>query len=157
MTTTSETLPALEESIEIDAPPARVWSLVTDLSRMSDRSPQVVRTVVQGGPVRLGTRTFNVNRRGLLFWPTRAKVVRFEPHSDFAFRIKDNFVIWSFALEPTANGGTRVTHRRETPDGISGVSQFLTRIALGGQQSFGVELHDGMRRTLAALKADAEA
>lgn len=157
MTTTSDTEADLEQSIEIDAPPARVWSLVTDLTRMSERSPQVVRTVVHGGPVQLGTRFFNLNRRGLLLWPTRATVVRFEPHTNFAFRTKDNLVIWSFALETTPTGGTRVIHRRETPDGISRVSVILTRIALGGQQRFAGELAEGMRRTLAALKADAEA
>ncbi len=59
-----------------------------------------MKTVVRG-PVRLGTRSYNLNRRGLLFWPTRSKVVRFEPHREFAFRVKDNRTIWSFTLEPT--------------------------------------------------------
>jgi hypothetical protein len=88
-------------------------------------------------------------------WPTRAKVVRFEPHREFAFRVKDNFTIWSFTLEPTATG-TRVTQRRETPDGISDISVRLTRVALGGQEQFRSELLDGMRQTLERLKADAE-
>ena len=104
----------IEESIEVDAPPATVWKLVTDLPRMASWSPQVVRTVVRGGPVQLGTRTVNINRRGVLVWPTRSKVVRFEPHRDFAFRIKDNKTIWSFTLEPTT-AGTRVVQRRRPP------------------------------------------
>ena len=41
----------LEESIEVEAPPAKVWSLLTDLPRMSAWSPQVVQTVVVRGPV----------------------------------------------------------------------------------------------------------
>ena len=61
----------LEESIEVAAPPAKVWSLLTDLPRMASWSPQVVKTLVRR-PVRLGTRSFNLNRRGLLFWPTRS-------------------------------------------------------------------------------------
>ena len=146
----------LEESVEVAASPERVWSLVTDLPRMAAWSPQVVKTIVLGHPVRRGTRTININRRGPLVWPTRSKVVRFEPHHDFAFRIAENTVVWSFRLEPTATG-TRVTQRRETPHGISGISRGLTRVALGGQETFSSELRDGMRQTLARIKAEAEA
>ena len=145
----------IEESIEVSAPPATVWKLVTDLPRMAAWSPQVVRTVVRGGPVQLGTRTVNINRRGPLVWPTRSKVVRFEPHRDFAFRIKDNKTIWSFTLEPTSDG-TRVVQRREAPDGTSKISDGLIRRLLGGQQSFQGELRDGMRQTLRGIKVEAE-
>jgi hypothetical protein len=146
----------LEESIDVEATPERVWSLVTDLPRMARWSPQVVRTVVRGdGPVRLGTRALNLNRKGLLMWPTRSKVVRFEPHRDFAIRIKDNYTVWSFALEPTA-GGTRLVQRREAPDGTSTISDTLVRRVLGGQEGFQAELREGMRRTLRGIKADAE-
>ena len=154
MTSTIE--PLLEETIAVDAPPAKVWSLVSDLTRMATWSPQVVKTFQRGGPVQLGTRTININRRGLLFWPTQAKVVRFEPHREIALRIKDNFTIWSFTLDPTDDGGTRITQRREAPDGISGISLKLTELALGGQESFVPELRDGMRQTLARIKAEAE-
>ena len=146
----------LEESIEVAAPPAKVWSLVTDLPRMSSWSPQVLRTIVRGGPVQLGTRAFNINHRGPLVWPTRTKVVAFEPHREFAFRVKENFSIWSFTLEPTETG-TRVIQRRRTPDGISDISKKLTRVALGGQETFTRELREGMRKTLERVKAESEA
>lgn len=154
MTTNPTEFAQLEESIEIDAPPAQVWALVTDLPRMASWSPQVVKTFVKG-PVQEGTRFRNVNRRGLLVWPTSAKVVRFVPHTEFAFRVKDNFTIWSFTLEPTGTG-TRVIQRREVPNGISDISVKLTKIAFGGQEKFAAELAEGMRETLAKLKADAE-
>ena len=153
---TVRTEPLLEETIDIDAPAVKVWSLVSDLPRMARWSPQVVRTIVRGGPTQLGTRSININRRGLLFWPTQAKVVRFEPHREIALRIKDNFTIWSFTLEPTEGGGTRVTQRREAPDGISNISARLTDLALGGQESFVAELREGMRQTLARIKDEAE-
>src|SRR5690349_5016288 len=125
---TTQTHAQLEATIEVAAPSAKVWSLVTDVKRMAAFSPQVVKTVVRGGgPVAEGTKFFNINRRGLLFWPTQAMVVRYEPHTDFAFRIKENYTIWSFALEPTTDGGTRVTQRRETPKGISDLSLSLTK------------------------------
>ena len=148
--------PLLEETIEVAAPPAAVWALVSDVARMASWSPQVVKTFVRGGQVQDGTRFFNLNRRGPLFWPTRAKVVTFEPHRELAFRIKENWTVWSFTLEPTESGGTRVTERRRAPDGISGVSHGLTRVALGGQQVFTEELRAGMRQTLERIKAELE-
>ena len=155
--TTAGTEPLLEESTEIAAPPEAVWALVSDVVRMSSWSPQVVRTVVRGGRIRHGARFLNLNRRGPLFWPTRAEVVTYEPARAFAFRVRENWSVWSFTLEPTADGGTRVVQRRETPDGISGVSRVLTRVALGGQRVFTDELRAGMRETLARVKAEAEA
>ena len=154
---TTQIEPLLEETIEVEAGPADVWALLADLRRMARWSPQVLKTFVLGGPVRLGTRTVNVNRRGLLVWPTRAEVVRFEPHRELALRIKENFTVWSFRLEPTDAGGTRITQRREAPQGISDLSVKLTDRVLGGQQAFTAELRDGMRQTLARIKADAEA
>ncbi|HET9421416.1 MAG TPA: SRPBCC family protein [Nocardioides sp.] len=156
MTTTQQ--PAqLEATIEIDAPPAQVWALISDPRRMSAFSPQVVKTVVRGGdPVTEGTRFFNINHRGPLLWPTQAMVVRCEPHTEFAFRVKENWTIWSFTLEPTVAGGTKVTQRRETPKGISNLSLRLTKVALGGVPKFTGELQDGMHETLTKIKAAAE-
>ncbi|SFC90705.1 Polyketide cyclase / dehydrase and lipid transport [Nocardioides terrae] len=157
MTTTaaaSATGSDLEATITVAASPAQVWALVTDVARMPEWSPQVVRSVVLGGRVKLGARFVNVNRQGPKRWPTTAKVVRFTPHSDFAFRIFENHTIWSFQLEPAVDGGTVVTHRRETPDGISLASRVLTKIALGGQEPFTAELLDGMSRTLERIEAE---
>ena len=146
----------LEASIEIDAPPAAVWALVSDPRRMAAWSPQVVRSFVRGGPTALGTTFVNINHRGLLHWPTQAKVVRFTPESDFAWRIKENRTIWSFTLAPTATGGTTLTQRRETPQGISTLSNRMVGIAMGGITTFVGELDAGMHQTLERIKADAE-
>lgn len=145
----------LEESVEIATAPERVWALVTDLPRMASWSPQVVRTLVRT-PVHAGTRAVNLNRRGFLVWPTTSKVVRFEPHRAFAFRVVENGAVWSFSLKPTASG-TLLTQRREAPDGLTGFSRLFTRGFLGGREVFTAELRSGMRQTLGRLKADAEA
>ncbi|MDP3893973.1 SRPBCC family protein [Nocardioides sp.] len=152
----TEIEPLLEETIEVDAPPVQVWALVSDLPRMASWSPQVAKTIVRGGPVTLGTRTLNINRRGALVWPTRSKVIRFEPHREIAFRVKDNKTIWSFSLEESPAGGTVVTQRREAPDGLSTISIRLTDLVFGGQTSFAAELREGMRQTLTRIKAEAE-
>jgi uncharacterized protein YndB with AHSA1/START domain len=145
----------LQDTVDIDAPPERVWSLVTDLPRMASWSPQVVRTFVRG-PVQRGTRALNLNRRGLLFWPTQSKVVAFEPHREFAFRVQENGTVWAFVLEPTATG-TRLLQERRAPHGIKPISTRLQDVVLGGVDTFTAELRDGMRETLTRIKADAEA
>jgi uncharacterized protein YndB with AHSA1/START domain len=146
----------LKATITIDASPAQVWALVSDVTRMGEWSPQVVRSWVIGGPLKLGSRFVNLNQQGWKRWPTTAKVVRLVPHADFAFRITENRSIWSFQLEATPEGGTLVTHRRETPDGTSAVSNFLVKTMLGGQEAFVPELLEGMSQTLERMKAAAE-
>ncbi len=147
----------IEATVEIDAPPARVWSLVADLRNMARWSPQCMRTFVRGGgPVELGSLMVNLNRRGLLVWPTQSKVVRFVPEREIAFRIRENHTVWSYSLEPTAAGGTLLVSRREAPHGLSDLSVRLTDAALGGVGAFTDELRQGMRQTLDRIKADAE-
>ena len=146
----------IEASIEIAAPPAQVWELVSDLSNMSRWSPQVFKTFVRGGETRQGAKMININRKGLLVWPTQAMVTTFEPGQKIAFRIRENWTIWSFTLGPTADGGTRIVQRREAPKGISDVSVRLTKAVLGGVDDFTADLVKGMNQTLSRIKADAE-
>ncbi|MDT9592955.1 SRPBCC family protein [Nocardioides zeae] len=152
----SQTTPSsdLEASVVVDATPATVWALVSDLPRMAEFSDQVVRTFVPGG-VRLGASMINVNHQGWKVWPTTAKVVRFDPQHEIAFRVRENRTIWSFRIVPGPDG-TRLVHRRETPDGISNLSRTLTRTVLGGVPKFTEELRTGMQATLGRIKATAE-
>ena len=66
--------PLLQASIDIDAPPSKVWELISDFRRMPQWSPQC-RWMRQFGPLRTGARTVNFNRRNRLFWPTTSTVV----------------------------------------------------------------------------------
>lgn len=153
-TTNPDLEPLIEESVEVSATPEQVWALVSDLAAMPRWSPQVAKVIVRGdGGV--GTRTININREGLKVWPTRSKVVRADPHREFAFRIKDNKAIWSFTLEPT-DAGTRIVQRREVPDGISPASQRLTDLFMGGTKGLQANLRRGMQQTLQRIKADLE-
>jgi len=149
--------PVLEATIEIDVAPEKVWALVSDIERMSSWSPQVVRSTVNGDTVGLGTTFTNENHQGDVVWPTNARVVRFEPPRDFAFKVKENRLIWSFQLEPLPGGGTRVTERREAPEGITDLSINFTEAYLGGVEEFTERQRSGMQETLERLKAEAEA
>lgn len=149
-------VPTIEVSADVAAPPARVWELVSELKNMPRWSPQTLRSFVRGGgSTRAGSRLLNVNRRGVLLWPTSSKVVRFEPEREIAWRIKENLTIWSYSLEPTTTG-TRLTARREAPQGISDVSVRLTKLVFGGTDSFATELERDLATTLGKIKADAE-
>ncbi|TQF69391.1 SRPBCC family protein [Rhodococcus spelaei] len=145
----------LEASIEIDATPAAVWTVVSDLQRMGRWSPQCKKMVIFGGDVKQGTRTFNINKKGLLVWPTNAKVIRFEPNTAIAWRVLDNHTIWTYELVATATG-TKVTERREAPTGTTKISSFLVDKFMGGTADFEVDMIRGMNTTLARIKSEVE-
>lgn len=145
----------LQATIEINAPVSVVWSLVSDVSRMPQWSPQC-RIMKALGPIRPGTRTINLNRRGLLFWPTTSVITEVVPERKFAFRIPLNTTVWSYELEPTATG-TRLVETRHAENGVTAVSTAVTKVALGGTDSFERELLEGMNDGLARIKAAAEA
>jgi len=147
----------LEERIEIDAPIQVVWALVEDIRRMAEWSPQVESTRLADGrtEVALGVDFTNHNRQGELTWTTHGTVVRFSPNREIAFRIDENWVVWSFQLEETGDGTVMLTQRREAPDGISDYSLGLTEKYLGGQAVFTETMRAGMRQTLEAIRATA--
>jgi uncharacterized protein YndB with AHSA1/START domain len=145
----------IQATIEIAAPPATVWALVSDLRAMPRWSPQTVKSFLRGDNG-LGARFVNINRKGLLVWPTQSKVVRYVEGSEIAWRVKENFTVWSLRLEPTPDGGTRLVQTREAPDGISDVSVNLTKVAFGGVPKFTETLQTDMGTTLTRIKAAAE-
>jgi hypothetical protein len=108
------------------------------------------------GPVRQGTRTINLNRRGLLFWPTTCPVTEIIPDKKLAFRVNTNGTVWSYELEPTAEG-TRVIESRHAENGTKAISNFTIKAFMGGAPAFESELVDGMNATLARIKGAAEA
>ncbi len=149
--------PLLQDSIEIDAPLAAVWALVSDVRRYPEWSPQVASTRLRGGAeeLALGVQFTNLNRDGDLEWKSTGEVVRFTLEHELAFRIEENWVVWGFSLEPTPTG-CRLTQRREAPDGLSELSLQLTDGFMGGQTAFTAAMRAGMRQTLTGIKAAAE-
>ncbi len=145
----------IEAAIEIAAPPEQVWAVVADLERMPEFSPQCVRMLALGTP-KVGTWTINLNTDGKKYWPTTARIVRYEPNQAFAFRINENRSIWSYTLEPTGTG-TRLIERRDVPNGTSWFSRKAIDAALGGEAPFEALLERGMKETLAKIKSAVEA
>ncbi len=146
--------PILTAEIEIDAPVDKVWNLISDLNRMPQWSPQC-RKMKALGPVRPGTRTVNLNRHGMLFWPTTSTITEVIPQRKLGFRVDINHTVWTYELEPTATG-TRVTETRHAENGVTALSTAVTKAALGGVDKFETELIEGMNLSLARIKAAAE-
>lgn len=146
--------PLLQAQIDIDAPPATVWALISDFRRMPQWSPQC-RRMKSFGLLRPGTRTLNLNRRSGLWWPTTATVVEVILERKLAFRVDTNRTIWTYELEPHGNG-TRVVESRHAENGVSAYSSLSINAFLGGTTNFERELLEGMNASLARIKSAAE-
>jgi len=146
--------PLLQAQIDIDAPVATVWALVSDLSRMPQWSPQC-RLMKALGPVRQGTRTINLNRRNKMYWPTTCVGTEVIPEKKMAFQVNQNGTIWSYELEPT-DAGTRLVESRHAENGVTAFSTLSINAMFGGVPNFEQELVDGMNASLSRIKAAAE-
>ncbi|WP_406814215.1 SRPBCC family protein [Mycobacterium sp. M23085] len=146
--------PLLQAHVDINAPVATVWGLISDLRRMPQWSPQC-RWMKPFGPVRQGTRTLNLNRRKRMFWPTTCTVVEIVPDRKLAFRVDTNNTIWSYELEPDGEG-TRLIESRHAENGVTAFSNLSVNALFGGTANFEKELLDGMNASLARIKAAAE-
>jgi uncharacterized protein YndB with AHSA1/START domain len=155
MKETAVTKKNLEASIDVDATPEQAWTMLSDLKRMPEWSPQCT-AMWPLGALREGTITVNMNRQGRKYWPTASKVVRLEPNRAIAFRTLTNNSVWTFEITPTTTG-SRLTETRTVPaDGTTWVSETIVAHVLGGEEDFDAEMLDGMNATLANIKAAVE-
>lgn len=147
----------LRAEATIDASPEQVWALVTDLGRMSDWSPELVKMVpLKRGGLRVGQWYLGINKRKAVLWPTRSVVALLEPGRTLAWDTKSSGARWIWELEADVAGGTRVVHRRPVPASLTAVSNVFAPLFLGGGVSHADELEAGMAQTVARLKAAAE-
>jgi uncharacterized protein YndB with AHSA1/START domain len=146
--------PLLQAQVDINAPVSTVWSLISDFRKMPQWSPQC-RLMRPLGAVRPGTRTFNLNRRNLMVWPTTSTIVELVPEQRLAFRVNMNNTVWSYELQPIPNG-TRVIESRHAENGVKPISTIAVNALMGGVPSFEDELVEGMNASLAKIKAAAE-
>jgi hypothetical protein len=102
------------ESLDISAPPEKLWSLVSDLPRMGEWSPENAGGKwVKGatGPA-LGARFKGTNRNGVRRWSTTVTVLACEPGKVFEFAVTAGPLAvakWRYEFEETELGNCRVT------------------------------------------------
>ena len=147
----------LRAEARVSASPDRVWELLTDLGRMPEWSPELVRMIpLKPGGLRLGQWYLGLNRRKAVVWPTRNVVAVLEPGRALAWDTTSSGARWIWELEPVDAGRTRVVHRRPVPGRLSLGSRIVAPLALGGNEEHADELEQGMATTVAGLKAAAE-
>lgn len=140
----------------VQASPDAVWAAVTDLDAIGERSPQCRKMFILGGTPGVGTTTLNLNRRGVLFWPTWSKITRWSPTETLEWRIPINGSHWRFELTDNGDDTTELTESRIVDGDTSLLSRVLVATALGGNDTFEGELREGIEQTLAAIASSAE-
>jgi uncharacterized protein YndB with AHSA1/START domain len=148
-------------TVDVDAPPKRVWAVVTDVEHMGRLSPECVGGQwLDGadGPV-VGARFRGDNRRGEVAWSKTCEVVEVVPQRAFAFAVDGAArpsCTWRYELEPLRGGkATRVTESFELPKPLSRFRRFVAKASTGVADREADLVH-GMERTLAAVKAAVE-
>jgi len=141
----------------VDAPPARVWALLTDFSRMPEWSPELVRMVpLKPGGLRVGQWYLGINRRKAVVWPTRSVVAEVRAGKRLVWDTRSSGARWIWELVPEGEA-TRVVHRRPVPKRLTPLSRVFGPVFLGGSEQHTDELEQGMAQTVRRLKAAAEA
>ena len=139
-------------TIDIDAPTEAVWSVVSDVRRTGEWSPECRKVLVLGGgAVRRGSRLLGLNRRGWFVWPTTSQVRLFEPGRAIGWTVVESGARWSYRLEPHGTG-TRLTERREAPTGINPFAARFADVFLGGSEPHSDELEAGMQASLERIR-----
>jgi uncharacterized protein YndB with AHSA1/START domain len=146
----------LRAETTIAAPPAAVWAALTDLRRMPEWSPELLRMLpLKPGGLRKGQQYLGLNRRKAAIWPTRSVVSVLEPGRTLAWDTRSSGTRWIYEL--SADGaGTHVVQRRPVPRRITVLSRIFAPLFLGGSDGHADELEQGMVQTLARLKAAVE-
>lgn len=146
----------VRRSVDIDAPAATVWQLVSDLPGMGAFSPEATggRWANAAGP-QVGAVFVGHNARGWRRWSTRSRVVECRPARSFAFAVRVGplaVATWRFDLEPVGSG-CRLTESWHDERGA--LMSVLGRLVTGvrDRRSFAAT---SMEVTLQRVKAAAE-
>jgi uncharacterized protein YndB with AHSA1/START domain len=147
----------LRAETTIEAPVDRVWATLTDLRRMPEWSPELVKMFpLKRGGLRVGQQYLALNRRKAAIWPSRNVVAIVEPRRVLAWDTKSSGARWIYELSPEESGGTKVVQRRPVPHKITLISRMYAPVFQGGSDSHSDELEHGMGVTLARLKVALE-
>jgi hypothetical protein len=147
-----------EGSIVISSSPEALYDMVSDVTRMGDWSP-VCKTCwwEEGGGPRVGATFTGRNELPDRTWETRSEVAVADRGKEFAFVVQVTGTGWGYTFAPVA-GGTQVTESWELPP--TGTAFFQQRFGDDAEAQIANRregAREGIRATLAAIKAAAEA
>ena len=152
--------PTHSVSVEVAAPPERVWEVVTDVERMGAISPENEGGQWLGGATgpAVGARFKGRNRRGRATWTTVCEVTEAVPGRSFAFAVGGAArpsCTWRYDLEPLPGGRTRVTETFELPRPLNRFQRAVTKASTGVRDREADLVHN-VELSLAALKVAVE-
>jgi uncharacterized protein YndB with AHSA1/START domain len=146
--------------LHINASPETLYDLVSDVTRMGEWSPETkgCRWLDGASEPVVGARFRGTNRRGLLRWSNKSRVIAAEPGREFAFitglmGLGRDMTKWRYRFEP-ADGGTEVTESFEMVNDRPWVMSFGDRLARIEDRK--ADLEAAMAHTLERIKAVAE-
>jgi len=157
--------PTVEVRTWIDAPPARVWELVSDIGLMPATSQELQSTQWLDGATEpaLGARfTGHSQHEALGEWTTTSHIVELEPERVFGWAVEDPAspaALWRFRLAPR-DGGTELSEWVQMGPGRSGLSLAIDQMPDKEQKIVFVRMREferNMTSTLEQLKRLAEA
>lgn len=138
--------------LEVAVPPDAVWAAVADVTRHPEWSAECVGAEWTGGAdgPAVGATFIGHNRVGDYAWDAPCRVTEVEPGRRFAYQVGEDppAAVWSWELEPTADGHTSVTHSFNAPDLLRPDYPFPGRDQM---------LRDGIETTLVRLREVLEA
>lgn len=157
--------PGADVEVQIDAAPARVWGLVSDIDLPARFSEEFQGAEWLDGATSptLGASFRGTNKHPAIGeWQTTCAVIVCEPESAFAWLIGDQdhpSASWRFDLSPS-NGGTRLRYSCVFGPGPSGLSAAIERMPDKEERIIERRLQEhraNMQRVVDGIKALAEA
>lgn len=156
---TEEPARTYQQSIVIAVTPDALYDVVSDITRTGEWSP--VCTACWWDDEReagqAGARFTGHNEQPGRTWETRSRVVAADRPREFAWVVGDDYVRWGYTLEPTPAGTTLTESWEFLPNGIAMFHDKYGDEAAAQIDERTAQAHDGIPRTLAALKRIAEA
>jgi uncharacterized membrane protein len=157
--------PTVEVSTWIDAPPERVWAVVSDVELMPSMSDELESVEWLDGATcpAVGARFIGRSKHEAFGeWATTSHVIECEPARVLAWAVVDPeepTAIWRFRLEPK-DGGTELSQWMQMGPGRSGLSFAIDRMPEKEQKIVFVrmrEFEQNITCTLEHIKKLAEA
>ena len=155
--------PTVESEIFVQAPPERVWALVTDIVMMGQWSPEYRggKWLDDASGPEVGAKFIGINKRHERQWESVSTVVEVEPGQSFAWAVGDPSnaaATWRFDLIPEGDG-TRVRQYARLGPGPSGLTHRIAEIPEKEEQIVAARVDEhrrNMELTLRGLKTAVE-
>lgn len=135
-------------TIDIAAPPDRVYELIANVTRVGEFSPECIKAEWTGDlkEPKVGERFDGTNKIGDFEWTTTSEVIAADPGSKFAFQVDGgagdgHAAQWTYDLS-AVDGGTRVTE------------SFKIGPSMGGYRRFGKNKTDDEKAAMAASRVE---